>query len=116
MYRKVSIFFVSSLVLIICVSCQSADWDLTGFKPIKLTEKYRIFEYSTFASVEYPLNSEEADKTRMEWLERHLRINGYSTDNYEILSRRQVKSGEHLLGDTYGIWYKVRVPKKSDND
>lgn len=105
------------VVLITCVGCQTLDFELTGIRRVKSTKKHDIFEYTAFASPSYPLDSDEAEQTRMEWLERHLRFisrkYGYSTDNYEILSRKVVKTGEGLLSDTHNIFYKVRVPNRA---
>ncbi len=52
----------------------------------------------------WPLEDKEAEKTRIEWLEKSLAENGYKNAEYEIVSREPI-----LAGSRYNVCYDVKV-------
>lgn len=64
------------------------------------------FKFKAFADLVYPLQSESAENTRIEWLKRWLNENGYQSKKFTILARAPVAKG-----NTYSIYYEVKVEK-----
>lgn len=60
------------------------------------------------ADATYGVNSETAEKTRLDWLDDALVKNGYSKD-YTIIQRDAVLRRSGLLGDIYDVYYSIRV-------
>ena len=53
----------------------------------------------------WPLESKEAEKTRMEWLEKSLEEKGYQNAKYEIVSRQPILA----VSSMYDVCYDVKV-------
>lgn len=82
---------------------------ITRFEPIRAEPDAQIFKYTVPADAAYPLDSERAERTRIEWLETWLKDNGYSPVDYEITSRQAVLRKRGVIGDAYDIYYEVRA-------
>jgi hypothetical protein len=100
------------LIVIALASCASIDGQLTKFEPLRQDNGLQIYKFTTSANAIYPLKSEEAEKTRIQWLETWLIKNGLDNKNYEILSKKVVKSEEGLIGDNYHLYYEVKTREK----
>lgn len=107
--RAAYIFYIISLL----TSCASIDGQLTKFEPLRQENGQQIYKFSTSANAIYPLESEQAEKTRIQWLESWLVKNGLDSANYELLSRKAVKSEEGLIGDNYYLYYEVKTSEAS---
>ena len=82
----------------------------TRFEPPRI-EKADIYRFTAFSDSIYPLESKEAEQTRIAWLEVWLNNNGFDTDKYEIVSRQPILKVRGL-GEVYDIYYDVRVIKR----
>lgn len=105
MNRALSWLFAIALLS----GCAPLDRQLTSLAPIKADGGYQYFRYRAFADAVYPLGDLAAEKTRMEWLERWLSDNGYSPTGYEVIERDPMLRNRGLLGETYDVFYTVRV-------
>lgn len=102
-------FFVAFAIMLLS-GCASYDRVVgTRFEPTKIENKYAYFRFTAFADIAYPLDSDEAEKTRINWLEQWLSDNGYTGIKYELLSRRPVLRNKGLIGDVYDVYYDIRV-------
>ncbi|MBW2061887.1 MAG: hypothetical protein JRI95_10045 [Deltaproteobacteria bacterium] len=110
MKRLVAFFVYVALVTSIS-ACASFDRMVTKFEPLRTESGTQIFKFTAFADAVYPLESENAERTRIEWLEKWLTDNGYSTKKYEVISRVPVLRKKGLLGEVYDIFYEVRATK-----
>ena len=86
---------------------------VTSLQPIKCNDGYSCFIYRSFADTIYPLQSIKAEQTRIKWLEKWLRDNGYENKEYEITSRDAIMRKKGLLGSIYDIYYEVRVKESN---
>ena len=89
--------------------CASIDGQLTKFEPLRHENGQQIYKFTTSANAIYPLTSEKAEKTRIQWLESWLIKNGLDNINYEVISRKVVKSDEGLIGENYYLYYEVKT-------
>lgn len=104
------LFFLS--IIIALAGCASLDRsDLTSLEPLREDTSYRYFKFKAFADLVYPLDSESGERTRMEWLETWLIDNGLGGKKYEVVSRVPVVKNKGLLGDTYDVFYEVKVSR-----
>jgi hypothetical protein len=93
-------------------ACASLDRHITKFEPIRTEAEGQVFKFTAFADIAYPLLSEDAEKTRIEWLETWLSDNGYNPKKYEIISRVPVLRSKGLFGPgIYDVFYEVRATK-----
>ena len=83
----------------------------TRFEPIRTEPTAQYFKYTSIAAADYPIDSQDAERTRIMWLESWLQDNGYNLKKYEIISRVPVLRNKGLLGDLYDVYYEVKVPK-----
>lgn len=110
MHRLSKHLFLMFTIIFATTSCASFDRvAATKFEPIKTENKQAYFRFTAYADLAYPLDSNEAEKTRIGWLEQWLSDNGYAGVKYEILSRKSVLRNKGLIGDVYDIYYDVRV-------
>lgn len=103
---------LSVLVVSLCLTSACASFDrvaVTRFEPTKTEGSYTYYRFTAFADAAYPLDSEEAEATRSEWLRQWLTDNGYANAKYEVLSRKPVLRNKALLADVYDIYYDVSV-------
>lgn len=92
--------------------CASVDRvAVTKFEPTRTEANAQFFKFTAFADAVYPLTSEEAERTRIDWLETWLRDNGYGAKKYEVISRIAVLRTKGLFGEIYDIFYEVKVVK-----
>jgi hypothetical protein len=62
----------------------------------------------------WPIDDEQAEKTRMQWLAEWLAENGYEETDYQILSRQIIAASDYSASRAlYDISYNVSVPLKS---
>lgn len=110
--RKPTLVFVYTALLLSIFGCASLDRvAVTKFEPTRTETNAQFFKFTAFADAAYPLKSEEAERTRINWLETWLRDNGYGAKTYEVISRVPVLRQKGLIGDTYDIFYEVKVVK-----
>jgi hypothetical protein len=61
----------------------------------------------------WPVDDEQAEKTRMQWLAQWLAENGYEDTDYHILSRQVIAATDFSAANAlYDISYDVSVPLK----
>jgi len=100
------------IVLSLALGCASFDRiAVTKFEPLRTEENAQFFKFTAISDAAYPLNSEQAERTRINWLETWLRDNGHGDKRYEIVSRVPILRHNALLGDVYDIFYEVKVIK-----
>jgi hypothetical protein len=110
--RRLVAFFVYVALVTSISACASFDRiAVTKFEPLRTESGTQIFKFTAFADAIYPLESENAERTRIEWLEKWLTDNGYSTKKYEVVSRVPVLRNKGLLGEIYDVFYEVRATK-----
>lgn len=103
---------LSLLTVALLAGCAPLDRQQTSLAPVKADGGYQYFRYRAFADAVYPLGESAAEKMRLEWLERWLTDNGYSSTGYEVLDREPILRNRGLLGDIYDVFYTVRVKAK----
>lgn len=81
----------------------------TKFEPLRFDAGAPVFKFTAFADAVYPLESVEAEHTRIHWLETWLQENGYDSTKYTVLSRHVLLRHQGLLGNLYDIFYEARV-------
>lgn len=79
----------------------------TNFLTVFEDAQYVYCRYDAFADATYPLRSDEAEATRMRWLESWLHENHLGAKGYEVTSRNVVRNDR----DRHDIFYEVRVAK-----
>lgn len=104
---KLIYIFVTCTLL----ACSSIDYHLTEFRPKEQTPEYQIYEYKSFADAVYPNDSENAEQTRMQWLEKWIKNNGHKDASYEVLSRKPVVRQVGAFGTIYDIYYEIKVKR-----
>jgi hypothetical protein len=110
--RRFASFLVCAVLHTAIFGCASFDRiGATKFEPIRTEAGAQVFKFTAFADSVYPLKSEDAERTRIDWLETWLKDNGYDPKKYEVISRVPVLRNKGLLGDIYDIFYEVRVAK-----
>jgi hypothetical protein len=96
--------------LLACAGCASLDrMDHTSLAPMKSEGGFAYYRYVAVADAVYPLSSAEAEKTRIEWLEKWLADNGHPGAQYEIVLRTPMLRYKALMSGVYDIYYDVRV-------
>jgi hypothetical protein len=114
---KSGIFFSCFMILSVLVSCTNIDRiTITRLEPTKVEGDYTYFRYTAYADATLPIDSENAEKTRMRWLDKWLEDNGYPAAEYEILSRKPVLRHKGLLGDIYDLYYNIRIKISGSSD
>ena len=114
---KSGIFFTCFIILFILVGCSNLDRiTLTRLEPTKVEGDYAYFRYTSYADAVLPIDSEEAEKTRMRWLDKWLEDNGFPGAEYEILSRKSVLIQKGLLGDIYDLYYNIQIKISGSSD
>jgi hypothetical protein len=110
--KQLFTFFVYVALGTSISACASFDRiAATKFEPLRMESGTQVFKFTAFADAVYPLESENAERTRIEWLETWLADNGYKTQKYEVISRVPVLANKGLLGDVYNVFYEVRATK-----
>jgi len=110
--RRLVGFFIYVALIVSILACASFDRiAVTKFEPLRTDSGTQIFKFTAFADAVYPLESENAERARIEWLEKWLTDNGYSIEKYEVVSRIPVLRNKGLLGDVYDVFYEVRATK-----
>jgi hypothetical protein len=84
---------------------------VTKFEPIRTENGVQYFKYTSFADAVYPIDSDDAERTRIAWLETWLKDNGLNQKDYTLVSRVPILRNKGLLGSVYDIYYEVKVPK-----
>ena len=98
------------LLLIVCLvlaSCASHDFMVTSFMKSKSDEIYDYYIYKSFADTIYKVDSDEAEKIRMDWLKRWLNENKLNESAYEVTRRDVVNKN----GNIKDIYYELRIKK-----
>jgi hypothetical protein len=112
MYAGMIVFatprFTSFIYLNFILLVTSQDYHLTKFRPTTQDEQYQYYLYESFADAAYPVDSDDAEKIRLQWLKKWISENNI-TNKFDITSRRTVKKSSGLFGDIYDIYYEVRV-------
>ena len=93
----------SWLVIALLSGCAGAadEPPLTRFEALSNTE----FTFEARAGMEYPEDSEQAEATRMQWLEQALADRGMCPNGYAITGRTLVAAKEEALGQTHNVAY-----------
>ncbi len=127
-----SVVAVMSFTLLFFVGCDSANRKhFTKLEPVKAEDGNQYFTYKASTGAAglvcapgskncktknarrapiWPLDSTEAEKIRMQWLEQWLAEEGYANPQYEIISRKPASQGGPLVSaSTYNVTYDVRV-------
>lgn len=100
------------VLVALVVGCSTIDRiNLTRLEPVRSESGAQYFKYTSFADAIRPNDSVDAEKTRIEWLEKWLQDNGLNSKDYTIVYRKAVVRQRGLLGDIYDIYYEVKVPK-----
>ena|SRR5690554_10754 len=94
-----------AVVISACSTMAALDRGVTSLEPLYAEDGYRYFTYQSLASPVYPLDSPDAERIRMNWLEDWLEDNGLKNRPYEILDRTPINQ----VGLSYKIYYRVRV-------
>jgi hypothetical protein len=102
---------ITAIFLSLLMGCSSVDYQLTSFRVNNTQGENQTYTFSAFADAVYPLDSEVAEKQRMEWLEKWLSQNNLPTKNYKILKRETYLKSKGLIGTIYDIYYTVEVSK-----
>lgn len=113
MNKNRSIAFLTFFALLpYILGCAAMDRGLTKLEPVRTEGSAQVFKFTAFADAVYPLKSEDAERTRIQWLESRLVDNGYDPKKYEIISRVPIVENKGgLFGDVYAIFYEIRVSK-----
>jgi hypothetical protein len=110
--HRLTLLLVCTALLSTIVGCASFDRvAVTKFEPIRTEANVQFFKFTAFADAAYPLTSEEAERTRIDWLETWLRDNGHDARKYTVISRVPVLRRKGVIGDIYDIFYEVKVVK-----
>ena len=105
-------FVILTIIVLALHGCSTVDYQITSFRLVSEQAESKTFAYTAFADAVYPVDSVEAEKQRMEWLNKWLSQNNLTTTDYVIIKREVYKKHKGLLGETYDIYYTVQVPKK----
>src|SRR5690606_11864770 len=98
--QRFTSFLASTVLLFIMFGCAYFDRiAVTKFEPIRTEVGAQVFKFTAFADAAYPLTSEDAERTRIHWLEKWLEDNGYDPKKYEVISRVSVLRNKGLFGD-----------------
>ncbi|MBF0531073.1 MAG: hypothetical protein HQK55_17765 [Deltaproteobacteria bacterium] len=108
---KKGILLIAILVLIAGCASRGDIWAVQKFEPIRVEGDAQIYKFTAFADSVYPLDSTEAEKTRIGWLETWLIDHEFDAKRYEIVSRTPVLVSTPPLSDVYDIYYEVRAYK-----
>jgi hypothetical protein len=65
----------------------------------------RDFTFKAIADAGSPIDSSEAEKQRLAWLEEYLAQNRFCQKGYSIRERRPVLKSKGLIGDIYDVYY-----------
>lgn len=111
--RKTLSGVISALALLLSLAGCAALYksDATSLELVRHDAEGSILKYKSVADMYYPINSTEAEKARIGWLEERLRENGYSTERYQILSRTSVVKLKTSNESTshYDVYYEVKA-------
>ena len=103
---------VFSIFIAVFSGCASLDrMPATKFEPLRSDAGAQYFKFTTIADASYPLGSENAEQTRIEWLKTWLSDNNYGSNKFEIISRTPMLRSKGLFGDIYDIFYEIKVDK-----
>lgn len=99
------------LVIAAAAGCATVDrMNLSKFEPIRSDATHRYFKYTvTGNSTGQAVDSADAERERMEWLQTWLDDNGMAGKKYEVVSRMPVVKGPSLFGQVHEIFYEVKV-------
>ena len=106
-------YFIIIIAFLFLSACASVDRiTTTTFEPLfqVSNNEFDYFKYIAPANLSYPIDSTDAEKTRILWLETWLSDNGLK--EYKIIYRLPVSIGKSPLGEGYKINYVVRIKKK----
>jgi len=84
----------------------------TKFEPVSTDDTYYYFKYVSIADGIYPLDSDDAERIRMRWLETWLSNNSLGSE-YKIVSRIFIFRQKGVLwGEGYDIYYLIAIPRQ----
>ncbi|WP_048811775.1 hypothetical protein [Methylobacillus flagellatus] len=105
--RRLTLAFFALLV----IGCATdMDRHIGKLIPGEARDGYRILTYRVPTAPNYPLNSPDAEKRRIRWLEMELTDNGYRTDNYVIVSREAIV--KPTWTEQHDLYYQLKAYKK----
>lgn len=98
---------------IFLAGCSNLDRvNTTSFAPLRSDALQEVYLFTANADVVRPLDSSEAEKTRMEWLQTWMKDNGLAGKSYTILSRKAVLRNTGVFGGAvYDVYYEVSIKK-----
>ena len=93
-------------IAVIIAGCESRDRPvLTEFVP----ESDGTFMFQASTGLTYPLNSEDAEATRLRWLDQYIRENSVcSGGEYEVTERTPIFVASAWFEDNYRVIYRGR--------
>jgi hypothetical protein len=112
MKKRLITTLVFSLLL---ASCAAVDFYQSSFRLDRVEGDYAYYTFKTFAALDYPIDSEQAEETRIDWLKRWLEQNNLSTTDYKIIKREKYLVNKGLFASVYDLYYQVRVPASELN-
>lgn len=104
---------IMTLVLAVLAGCATVDrMNLSKFEPLRSDATHQHFKYTvTGNSTGMAVDSADAERERMEWLQTWLDENGLQGKKYEVVSRTPVTKGPSLFGQVHEIFYEVKVQR-----
>nr|WP_315242021.1 hypothetical protein [uncultured Albidiferax sp.] len=112
--RKIGFMGVAlGCIALLLPGCAAVDRTaLTSLEPLHSDETAKYFKFKAVADVgAYKLDSPDAEKIRMEWLEKWLQDNGMAGRKYEVVSRTPVIKEKWPWGNLYDVFYEIKVPR-----
>ena len=111
-FKEVVGLYLVAIALVVS-GCASIDRTaLTSLEPLRADETALYFKFKAVADMgAYQLDSPNAEKIRMGWLEKWLQDNGMAGKKYEVVSRNPVIKETWPWGNVYDIFYEIKVPR-----
>lgn len=101
--------YMPFLLVGLLAGCSTLDFYLTSFEPIDSQAGVKYYKFTSFASAEYPIDSKSAEEIRLEWLGKWAQENNINQNSLKVVDRNPIKISSGIFGDTYKIYYKVKV-------
>lgn len=114
-WKNEFIVILYGFIIILISGCASVDRiTTTTFEPLfqVSNNEFDYFKYIAPANLSYPIDSTDAEQTRILWLETWLSDNGLK--EYKIIYRLPVSIGKSPLGEGYKINYVVKIKKNKN--
>lgn len=129
---SINTFLLCSLLIVIgCLMIGCGDMNrkhFTSLEPTKTENGSQQFDYKASSGsavltcapgtknctvdksgrAVWPVGDKEAEKTRMEWLEKNLADQGYKNADYEVVSREPILTATSMYDISYVIKVKTR--------